>query len=349
MIMRFDFHYQHSINELREVPEEFARLEKEGYGGIWVREADRNSFLPLAVGAIHTNEIEIGNGVAVAFARSPMIAAQLGHDLQHASRGRYVLGLGPQMRHNIERRFSMPFDPPGSRMRDYVCAVKAVWRCWNEGEQLNYRGQFYTLDYMEPYYSPAPSQWGPPAIFMGAAGEKMIRIAGEVAEGVFLHSLLTPAFLTEVLKPSWTAGLENRAAPLHRPFETSAPVLVVTGRDETEMSEAAQSVRERIAYLGAKKAYRRVFDHHGWGHIHEKWVDMVERGDTAAQLGKLVDDDMLHALAIVAPPENVASAIAGRYEGLSDRASIMTPYPTSTELWNSLGAGVHAHRDSTRV
>lgn len=150
--MRFDYHYQHSIDDLREVPGEFARFEQAGYDGIWVREVDRNSFLPLAVGALHTSRVEIGNGVAVAFARSPMIAAQLGHDLQHASRGRYVLGLGPQMRHNIVHRFSMPFDPPGSRMRDYVCAVKAVWRCWNHDERLDYQGEFYTLDSMEPYY-----------------------------------------------------------------------------------------------------------------------------------------------------------------------------------------------------
>jgi probable F420-dependent oxidoreductase len=343
--MRFDFHYQHSIEELREVPEEFARLEKAGYGGIWVREADRNSFLPLAVGAIHTHEIEIGNGVAVAFARSPMIAAQLGHDLQIASRGRYVLGLGSQMRHNIVHRFSMPFDPPGSRMRDYVCAVKAVWRCWNDGEPLDYHGQFYTLDSMEAYYTPTSSPWGPPAVFMGAAGEKMIRVAGEVAEGIFLHSLLTPAYLSEVLKPSWTAGLEHRAAPLQRPFETSAPVLTVTGRDDAEMAIAAQSVRARIAHLGAKQAYRRVFDHHGWGHIHEEWARMVERGETTS-MGDLVDDEMLRAFAVVAEPEHVAAAIVDRYDGLSDRASVMTPYATTHDLWDSISIGIRAHGDS---
>lgn len=174
---------------------------------------------------------------------------------------------------------------------------------------------------------------------MGAVGEKMIRVAGEVAEGIFLHSLLTPDYLTEVLQPSWTAGLSNRAAPLHRPFETSAPVLVVTGRDESELAEADRSVRARIAYLGAKQPYRRVFDHHGWGHIHERWADMVQRGETA-EMGSLVDDEMLHAFAVVAEPEKVASAIARRYTDHVDRASVMTPYTTTEDLWNSIGIGI---------
>ena len=134
--MRFDFQQQ-SFDHLGDVPKTFANCEAAGYDGIWVGESDHDSFLPLAVGALHTTSIELGNAVAVAFARSPMTAAQLGHDLQHASRGRYILGLGTQMRGHVVRRFSMPFDPPGSRMKDYVCAVKAVWRCWNEGEDLN--------------------------------------------------------------------------------------------------------------------------------------------------------------------------------------------------------------------
>jgi probable F420-dependent oxidoreductase len=343
--MRFDYHYQDSIDDLRDVPKAFATFEEVGYRGIWVREVEHDSFLPLAVGALHTSRIELGNGVAVAFARSPMIAAQLGHDLQHASHGRYVLGLGTQMRGHVVRRFSMPFDPPGSRMKDYICAVKAVWRCWNEGERLNYQGKYYTLDKMTDYFTPKPSPWGPPPVFMGAAGERMVRFAGEVAEGIVLHSLLTPRYLSEVLKPSWTAGLNNRAAPLHRPFETVVPVLVVTGRGEAEMREADRRVRERLAFLGATRAYRRVFDHHGWGHIHEKWADMLDRGETE-KMGDLVDDEMLHAFAVVAEPERVAFEIAERYEGFSDRASALTPYPTTDELWASMAGGVRAYNDS---
>lgn len=339
--MKFDYHYQQSIDDLHRVPDEFATFERYGYQAIWVREAEHDSFLPLAIGALHTTTVEIGTGVAVAFARSPMIAAQLGHDLQLASGGRFVLGLGTQMRGHVTRRFSMPFDPPGSRLRDYICAVKAIWRCWNDGEKLDYRGKFYTIDKMPDYFVPRPSAVGPPSVFMGAVGEGMVRVAGEVAEGIVLHSLLTPDYLTSVLRPSWTRGLQNRAAPLHRPFQTVAPVLVVTGRDEKELRSADLQVRSRIAFLGATRQYRRIFDHHGWGHIHEQWVALLRAGEHE-EMGRLVDDAMLHAFAVIAEPRHVAQAMADRYAGTSDRVSAMTPYPTTKELWDDMAAGMRA-------
>ncbi|XVQ14975.1 TIGR03617 family F420-dependent LLM class oxidoreductase [Spirillospora sp. CA-255316] len=342
--MKFDYAYQEAIGDLRKVPKEFHDLERDGYAGIWVREVEHNSFLPIAVGALHTSSIELGNGVAVAFARSPMIAAQLGHDLQLATDGRYVLGLGTQMRGHIVRRFSMPFDPPAARMRDYILAVKAVWSTWNEGEKLDYQGDYYTIDKMPDYFRPRPSAHGPPPVFLGAAGEVMVRIAGEVAEGIVLHSLLTRDYLTSVLRPSWSKGLQNRRAPLTRPFETTAPTLVATGRDEDELKAAERKVRARIAFLGAARPYRRVFDHHGWGRTHERWAKLLADGETA-RMGDLVDDEMLHAFAVVAEPRNVARALFSRFDGHTDRVSALTPYQTTAEHWSEIAAGVRAMRD----
>jgi len=341
--MKFDYHYQQSIADLHGVPNEFRQLEQAGYSGIWVREAEHDSFLPIAVGALHTSSIELGNGVAVAFARSPMIAAQLGHDLQLATNGRYVLGLGTQMRGHIVRRFSMPFDRPAARMRDYILAVKAIWRTWNEGEELDYRGEFYTIDKMPDYFIPRSSPNGAPPVFMGAAGEITVRIAGEVAEGILLHSLLTQDYLTSVLKPSWMRGLENRLSPLSRPFETAAPVLVVTGRDEAELAAAERKVRSRIAFLGAVRPYRRVLDHHGWGKTHERWANLMVDGETD-KMGELVDDEMLHAFAVIAEPQNVARAMFERVDGHVDRVSALTPYKTSAELWSEIATGVRTLR-----
>jgi len=341
--MKFDYHYQESISDLHSVPSQFRVLEEQGFDGIWVREAEHDSFLPIAVGALHTGSIELGNGVAVAFARSPMTAAQLGHDLQLATNGRYVLGLGTQMRGHVERRFSMPFDPPASRMRDYILAVKAIWRAWNGGEKLDYRGKFYTIDKMPNYFTPRPSPHGAPPVFLGAAGEVTVRVAGEVAEGIFLHSLLTPDYLTSILEPSWSKGLAERLSPLTRPFETSAPVLVATGRDETELAVASGRVRSRIAFLGAARPYRRVFDHHGWGSVHERWAKLLADGETN-EMGTLVDDEMLDAFAVVAEPQNVARALQERFDGRIDRLSALTPYQTSTDLWSEIASGARSLR-----
>lgn len=341
--MKFDYHYQESISDLNEVPTDFRRLEHEGYSGIWVREAEHDSFLPIAVGSLHTSSIELGNGVAVAFARSPMTVAQLGHDLQLATGGRYVLGLGTQMRGHIVRRFAMPFDRPAARMRDYILAVKAIWRAWNEGERLDYRGEFYTIDKMPDYFIPRASPHGPPPVFMGAAGEITVRVAGEVAEGIFLHSLLTQDYLTSVLEPSWRRGLADRRSPLTRSFETSAPVLVATGRDEAELAAAKRSVRSRIAFLGAARPYRRVLDHHGWGEMHERWVKLQARSE-ASKMGELVDDEMLDAFAVVTEPQNVARDMLARFDGQVDRVSALTPYPTSAELWSEIASGIRSLR-----
>lgn len=345
--MKFDYHYQESISDLPSVPSEFRLVEQQGFDGIWVREAEHDSFLPIAVGALHTSSIELGNGVAVAFARSPMTAAQLGHDLQLATNGRYVLGLGTQMRGHVVRRFSMPFDPPAARMRDYVLAVKATWRAWNDGEKLDYRGEFYTIDKMPDYFIPRPSPHGAPPVFLGAAGEITVRVAGEVAEGIFLHSLLTRDYLTSVLEPSWSQGLAQRRSPLTRPFEISAPVLVATGRDEAELAVAERRVRSRIAFLGAARPYRRVFDHHGWGSVHERWVKLMADGETK-EMGAMVDDEMLHAFAVVAEPQNVARVLRERFDGRINRVSALTPYKTSADLWSEIASGARSLRSQSQ-
>ena len=180
----------------------------------------------------------------------------------------------------------------------------------------------------------------------GSGGRITVRIAGEVAEGIFLHSLLTRDYLASVLEPSWSQGLAQRRSPLTRPFETSAPVLVATGRDEAELAIAERKVRSRIAFLGAARPYRRVFDHHGWGSVHERWVKLLADGDTNEMVA-MVDDEMLHAFAVVTEPQNVARALHQRFDGRIDRVSALTPYKTSADLWSEIASGAQSLRGQT--
>ena len=189
-----------------EVVEEARHHEKAGYDGLWASESKHDPFLPLLLAAEHTDRLEVGTAIAVAFARSPMQLAYTAHDLQTYSGGRFVLGLGSQIKPHIERRFAMPWSRPAARMREYVSALRAIWAAWNEGEKLDFRGDFYTHTLMSPFFSPPPAPGGAPQVFVAAVGEAMTRVAGEVADGLLAHGFTTERYLREVTLPTVEAG-----------------------------------------------------------------------------------------------------------------------------------------------
>jgi probable F420-dependent oxidoreductase len=307
-----------------------AEKEAQGYDGLLVAEIKRDPFLPLAVALGHTSNLELGTCIAVALPRSPMHLAQLGHDLQTFSGGRFILGLGSQIRAHIEQRFSADWAPPLPRMRELVQAIRAIWACWNNGVPLRFEGKFYQHTLMAPYFDPGPTGFGPPRVFLAAVGEAMSGLAGEVGDGLFVHSFTTPRYLQEVTIPALERGL-RKARRSRADLEVSLPLLMVTGDNERQMEEARVAVRQELAFHGSTPAYRRVLDMHGWGALHDELKPLSKQGRWKT-MASLISDEVLDAFAVQGSPVEIAAQVEQRYGGLIDRVALYAPYPRTAQL-----------------
>ncbi|WP_262058725.1 LLM class F420-dependent oxidoreductase [Streptomyces sp. STR69] len=325
-----------------EVVAEALHHEKAGYDGLWASESKHDPFLPLLLAAEHTDRLEVGTAIAVAFARSPMQLAYTAHDLQAYSGGRFSLGLGSQIKPHIERRFAMPWSRPAARMREYVSALRAIWAAWNEGEKLDFHGDFYTHTLMSPFFSPPPAPGGAPKVFVAAVGEAMTRVAGEVADGLLAHGFTTERYLREVTLPTVESGLE-RSGRSRDDFSVSHLLLTATGRTEEELARAIDGTRRQIAFYGSTPAYRGVLELHGWGELGDELntLSKSSREDKWEAMGGLVDDEVLNTFAVVAEPERVAGEIGRRYGSLVDRVSFYTAYEIDAEVWEPIVQELH--------
>jgi probable F420-dependent oxidoreductase len=317
-----------------------ARQEARGYDGIWVPETSHDPFLPLLLAARHTQRIDLATGIVVAFARSPMTLAQVSWDLQAASQGRFILGLGSQIKAHITRRFSMPWSHPAPRMREMILAIRSIWDCWNEGTKLDFRGDFYSHTLMTPFFNPGPNPHGNARIFLAGVGEKMTQVAGEVADGFLCHSFTTRRYLDEVTLPNLAKGRAKAGKPMEG-FELAGPVFVATGRDEAEMAAAAEAVKGQIAFYGSTPAYRPVLDLHGWGELQDD-LNRLSKEGRWAEMGAFVDDDMLEAFAVVAPLDQVAAGLLARRGDVLDRVSFYAPYDSGSTDWDGVIADLKA-------
>jgi len=292
-------------------------LEAQGFDGMVTAEIDADPFLPLVVAAEHTTRLELMTSIAVAFARNPMTVAQLGNDLQAYSQGRFILGLGSQIRPHVTKRFSMPWSAPAPRMREFVLALRAIWSCWYEGAPLAFRGEHYQHTLMTPNFTPKSNAFGAPRVVLAAVGPRMTEVAGEVADGMLVHSFSTARYLREVSLPALGRGLA-RAGRRREDFEVCWPTFVVTGRDEREWAAMRQATARQIGFYGSTPAYRGVLEVHGWGPLQAELNALSKRGEWQA-MGERIGDDVLEAFAIVAEPAQVASALKARVGGLVDR------------------------------
>jgi probable F420-dependent oxidoreductase len=317
-----------------------AEQERRGYDGIWVPETSYDPFLPLLLAAQQTERLDLATGIAVAFARSPMTLAQTTWDLQAASHGRFILGLGSQVKAHITRRFSMPWSHPAPRMREMILAIRAIWACWNEGTKLDFRGDFYTHTLMTPFFNPGPNPHGDARIFLAGVGELMTEVAGEVADGFLCHGFTTRRYLDEVTLPALEKG-RAKAGKTMEGFEVSGPMFVVTGRDEAEMAAAAKGVRGQIAFYGSTPAYRKVLDLHGWGDLQDE-LNRMSKDGRWAEMGELIDDDMLAEFAVVAPVDEVAAGVRDRWGDVLSRLSFYTPYDSDDTRWDQVIAELKA-------
>lgn len=308
--------------------------QESGFDAIWSSEAKHDPFLPLLIAAEATSTLTVGTSIAVAFARSPMTLAQTSYDLAFLTKGRFILGLGSQVKPHIQRRFSMPWSEPAPRMREYVQALKAIWAAWQDETPLRFVGEHYKHTLMTPFFSPDPHPYGPPPVYVAAVGSVMTKVAGEVADGVILHGFTTRRYIEEVSLPAVSAGLkqgnrEDGACAI------SLMGFVVSGDTSEEMDRAAAAVRQQIGFYGSTPAYRAVLELHGWGELADTLSDLArEGGDAWATMGDHIPDSVLEEFAVIAPRNELAEAITQRFEGVLDRFSFYVPYDVPNGFWD---------------
>ena len=301
---------------LREVVAAAQEIETDGYDGVISTENKHDPFLALAIAGTATERIELHNGVAIAFARSPMAVAQVGWDLAGATGGRFVVGLGSQVRAHNERRFSVPWTPPAPRMREYVQALRAIWRCWQTGDKLSYEGQHYRFTLMTPNFTPEPIEAPPPPVMIAAVGPAMLRVAGEECDGVKLHGFCTRAYLEQAVMPRLVAGLA-KAGRRRENFEISGGGFLVTGPDDAAVARMFEWVRQRVAFYGSTPAYYPVLATHGLEDLGQKLNAMTRQGSWT-EMAQEVPDDIVHLFAAVGRWDQIVKAIEGRFGGLVD-------------------------------
>ena len=314
--------------------------ERIGHDGWWATETQIDPFLACAVAAERTERIEIGTGIAVALARNPMTVALQANDLQVVSAGRFVLGLGSQVKPHITNRYSMPWSKPAARMREFVLAIRAIWSAWVTGDRLAFRGEFYRHTLMTPFFDPGPNPYGNPPIMLAGVGPLMTEAAGEVADGLLCHPFSTERYLREVTIPAVQRG-RAKAGKTLAGFQITGPSMIVVGDTEAELAAGAQSVSEQIAFYGSTPAYRGVLELHGWGELHEELNRMAARGEWDG-MAAAVDDEVLRTFAIIGTPEQAVAEIERRYGDLVTRITLAIGEDRDAARWDPLLASLRA-------
>ena len=329
--------------DLRKAAASAQETEAAGYDGAWSVETAHDPFFPLLLAAEHTERLELGTSIAVAFARNPMNLAHIGWDLQSFSRGRFVLGLGSQIKPHITKRFSMEWSHPAPRMRELIMAIRAIWDTWQNGAPLAFRGDFYTHTLMTPFFAPDPAdlaEFGVPKILLAGVGEMMTEVAGEVCDGFICHGFTTERYLREVTVPALARG-RAKAGRSMEGFEIVGPSFVVTGNDEAEMTAAESGTRQQIAFYGSTPAYKGVLELHGWNGLHEDLNALSKKGGWV-EMGNLINDEILNTFAVVAQPEQIAPELLRRYGDVIQRISFYAPYAMDPDRWRQVLTALQA-------
>ncbi|MDG2308315.1 MAG: TIGR03617 family F420-dependent LLM class oxidoreductase [Candidatus Binatia bacterium] len=330
------------LEDPRDARKIFPHLEEVGYDGGFSFEAKHDPFLPLVSASEHTKKLRLGTAIAIAFARNPMNIANLGYDLQVISGGRFLLGLGSQVRPHIEKRFSSVWSKPARRMRELILAVRAIWDAWEGKAELDFRGEFYRHTLMIPAFNPGPNPFGPPKIFAAGFRPKMLEVAGEAADGFIAHPFNSRKSLLENQLPAVTRGLEAGGRE-RSDLEVICATLVVTADDEESLTRSKAAARKQLAFYGSTPAYASTLECHGWGDLHQelnrlskigKWDDMTD----------LIDDEVLNAIAVVGPRNEIAAALQKRLAGIADGVSLTHNRMPDPEQWADVVRDLKAPR-----
>lgn len=329
--MKFDTRLVYKT--LREIPDLARAAERAGFDGLWLEETSHEPFLGAALACEHTVRVDVGTNIAIALARSPTVLAHLAWDLAALSAGRFILGLGTQVKGHVVRRFGMPWDAPAPRLRDTVRAIRAVWAAWRSGEPLNYRGEFHTLTLMTPFFTPPHHDHAIPVATAGV-NPTMCRVAGEVADAFQVHPLHTPSYLRDVIIPAIRRG--ERRAGRAGTVTINASVFGLIGESQAELDDARAEARRTIAFYASTPSYRPLLTHHGWDEIGVRLSALAARGEWVKMAGA-VTDEMLETIAVSGSPREVGRQIRERYEGFADRVgAYLAFHPDASSRWASV-------------
>lgn len=317
-------------HDLSRVPQWVQEVEDAGYDGVRIAENAHDAFLPLAVGAVHSSRITLETAVAIVFPRSPMTTANLAWDLQSATNGRFVLGMGSQVKPHIERRYSTPWTAPAPRMREYIGSLRAIWHTWKTGERLAFEGEHYNFSLMTPNFTPKAMDAPPPPIKISAVGPHMLRLAGEACDGVSLHGFCTRAYIENQILPRIEEGMA-KTGRTRQHFEISGGGFVATGETDEEVAEMVEWVRYRVGFYGSTKAYWPVFAEHGLEDLGSKLLHL-SRNDGWDQMAEQVSDDVVRLFAAVGRHDELVDAVTERFGGLTDAVSASASLKTTGGL-----------------
>ncbi len=303
--------------DLRTVGHLAAEAEAMGYDGIWTAEAGHDPYLPCALAATTTERVSIGTNITVAFPRSPLVHAQIAWDLQAASRGRFILGLGTQVRGHNERRYSTAWTAPGPRLREMIQLIRHIWDVWQNGTRPGFEGEHYRFSLMTPFFSPGPIQWPKIPIYIAAVNPYMCRLAGELCDGIHVHPFHSLRYLRDTLMPNLEQGLA-RSGRKRTDVHLATTAFVITGRTPADVERAKAPVRQQIAFYASTKAYQGVLDAHGWGDASRQLGERAARGDWTG-MADLITDEMLAEYAVTGTHDELPGLLHAKYDGVIDR------------------------------
>jgi len=328
------------VHDLSQVPALVRFAERAKFDGLWTFETAHEPFLPLALAAEHSRRLSLGTSIAVAFARSPAVLAYIGWDLARFSKGRFIMGLGTQVKGHNERRFGVKWEKPMEKMREVILAMRAIWDCWQNQTPLNFRGEFFKLNLMTPFFTPPPHDYPNIPIFTAGVNPRMCQLAGEVCQGFHAHPLHTARYLREVVVPHIESGL-SKASRRREAIELSSSVFVIPTDDPKRALAYELEVCRQIAFYASTLAYRPVFEIEGWGEVagrlnrlaaHGQWNDMPA----------LITDEMLDAFALRGSWGELPKKVLQKYSGLLDRVSYYFPITSGEnedDGWRATAAG----------
>lgn len=309
--------------------------EEMGFDALWTAETSHDPFLPLVVAAQQTKTIKLGTAIAVAFPRSPMVLAQIAWDLQAHSQGRFILGLGTQVRGHNERRFGVKWEHPGPKLREMIEMIHAIWDCWQNNARPSFVGKFYNFTLMTPFFNPGPLPYARPQIYIAGVNEYMCRLAGELCEGFHVHPLHSIKYLDEVTLPNIRKGMAT-AGRTRSDVQLSSTVFVITGRNRDEIEAAKAPVRQQISFYASTPAYVGVLECHGWGDTARRLTELSKKG-AWGEMANEITDEMLDAYAVTASHDDLVDAVKKRCEGYLDRLAFYFPISRDDDgLWRAI-------------
>ncbi|RME46815.1 MAG: TIGR03617 family F420-dependent LLM class oxidoreductase [Caldilineae bacterium] len=310
---------------LETLPARVQTMEAMGFDGLWTLEAAHNPFLPLALAAEHSTRLTLGTAIAVAFPRTPTVLAHLAWDLARFSKGRFILGLGPQVKAHNERRLGVKWEKPVAKLRETILAIRALWDCWQNGSKLNFRGEFFNLKLMTPFFNPGPIEHPDIPIFIAGVNRRMITLAGELCDGLHVHALHTRRYLQDFVLPTLEAGAA-KAGRTREDVTLSTGVFVIPTDDPDQAAQFEAKARRELAFYLSTPSYRILAELHGWTDIAEKLSHLARWGKWD-EMPALLTDEMMDALTVRGTWADLPAAIRKRYEGgLMDRVSYYLPF-----------------------